>query len=286
MIKALLATLALGSSLVFASEFKEMRDLTLDTNNKQRFSINAISGYLKVKGSDDIDQIQVKATIRVETGFSFDEDDAKEYIADNLTLTLTDDGSSAQLEVKFDDNSWFNNRSRAVDLDILVPSKLALKVRDGSGSLSIVGMNNGLDLKDGSGSATLRNIAGDVKVDDGSGSLNIEDIRGQLEIDDGSGSMSISNVTGNVDVEDGSGSMSISNVTGNIEIEDGSGSISINDVRGSVRVNDGSGSINANNISADFIVENDSSGSVSVSNIGGQYINHDQREKRKSRDLM
>jgi hypothetical protein len=266
--KAILATIALSSTLLLASEFNEIRELSLDTSNKQSFTVKTTSGYLKIIGRDDLDQIQVKATIRVETGMTFDEDDAKEYLSDNLTLELTDNGSGAELMVKFEDNSWFNNRSRAVDLDILVPSNLELKVHDGSGSLSIVGMTNGLDLKDGSGSATVKNIAGNVQIVDGSGSLTIEGIRGQLEI------------------EDGSGSMSISNVTGDIVIDDGSGSISIDDVRGSVRVDDGSGSINASNVTANFIVEDDGSGSVSVSNIGGEYVNHDKRHKRKSKDLM
>ena len=270
--KTLISLLLLASAgSAFASEYKEIRELSLDAGSAELFDLDVTSGYLSIQGNSGIDQITVKATIRVETGMTFDEDDAKEYLDKYLILKLEERNDVAKLHVEFDHGnwSWGNRNGAVVDLDIQVPASLSMHIDDGSGWILVEGMSS------------------DLTVDDGSGDLDIRGHSGKMHIDDGSGSINIANSHGGLSVDDGSGSVLIKDHQGDVYVEDGSGNIDLENITGSVRIDDGSGSIFADGISNDLIILDAGSGSVNVKNVSGEYINHDDRShRRKNRDLM
>ena len=266
--KTIISVIAiLASFSLYAGEYTDVRNLTLDANDLKSFKADVSSGYFRVTGSDEIDQILVKATVRVETSWTFDNDDAEEYVKDKLILKLEEQGSLGKLEVNFGSSLLsFSNRNHSVDLDITLPSNLFLDIQDSSGSILVNSMKHG------------------VLIDDSSGSVGLSNIIGNVDIKDGSGSLKIKKITGNLTIDDGSGSITINNVEGDINIEDGSGSIVVNDVIGSVNVDDGSGSINVNRVSKDFVLVDDGSGRVSIAGIEGKvkgYGKH--KSNRKNR---
>ena len=264
--RIIIALATLLSIPVYAGEYKDVRELKLNTADLEGFYADTTSGYLKIIGNDAIDQIIVKATIRIETKNSFDDDDAKEYIDDKLVLKLSESGNKGKLLAEFESNGFnFSNLSRVVDLDIQMPSNLFLNVEDGSGYITISDMKKG------------------VFIDDGSGSIELTNSTGKMTIKDGSGTVMIKLVQGDISIDDGSGKIDVSQVEGNIDIEDGSGSIEISDITGSVRIDDGSGSIDVSRVSNDFTLVDDGSGSVNLSGIDGDIQGYN--EHKRKRDL-
>ena len=168
------------------------------------------------------------ATIRID---SRNEDKAREIIEKRVRLTLERNGDRAKLRSDLD-SDWSWGGDGAIDLEVRMPSGVALS------------------------------------VDDGSGSTVIQDVRADIHVDDGSGSLEISN-SGAVHVDDGSGSVTIRAASGDVYVNDGSGTIDIAGVAGRVTVDDGSGSITVDDVASDFIVEDDGSGSVSYTNVRG-----------------
>jgi len=219
-----------SASLAHASwsDYEEVRNLEVDAGGVSEFFIDAGAGSLTVNGSAGAKLIEVTATIQVNTG---DEEKARKAIEKRLTLTLDQKGDRATLKSFFDNGMW-GGTDGSVKLEITMPTGIALR------------------------------------VDDGSGSIVIEDVEADVKIDDGSGSIKIYNV-GAIDIEDGSGSIDIRNASGDVVIVDGSGSIKVEAVNGSVTIHDGSGSIDVNDIENDLIIVEDGSGGVSVSDVRG-----------------
>ena len=262
--RTIIALATLLSIPLYAGEFADVRELELNADNLEGFYADITSGYLKITGNDAIDQIIVKATIKIETKSSFDDDDAQKYIDEKLVLKLSESGKKGKLLVEFDSHgSNYSNLSRVVDLDIQMPSNLFLEVEDGSGFITISNMKKG------------------VYIDDGSGSIELTDSAGKMTIKDGSGTVTVKQVQGDISIDDGSGKIDISHVEGDIDIDDGSGSIEVSDITGSVRIDDGSGSIDVSRVSNDFTLVDDGSGSVHLSGIDGDVRGYNDRKRKR-----
>ena len=123
-------------------------------------------------------------------------------IIDNLKLTTEIRGSTFYLKTEsVRDWGWRDNGY--IDLTISLPARLKLGINDGSGSMTVSG------------------IDGDVTIEDGSGDIEVNGLKGNLKIDDGSGSIRIENVAKNVSIRDGSGSINIRHVGGDVWIASG-----------------------------------------------------------------
>lgn len=226
-----------ASSLSYAAwnGYTEDRVLELDTDGVSRFEIDAGAGSLVVTGAPDTQTIMVTATILVPDQ---DEDDAREIIDKDLKLTLDKVRDEARLVAHFDGGAWSWGDSPSIDLDVRVPTGLALSIDDGSGSLKVKGVNADVEIDDGSGSIEV-NGATSLVIDDGSGSITVAGVAGNVEIEDGSGSITVEQVGGGVTIDDGSGGIDVSDVGGDLVIvDDGSGGLDFANVRGAVITED------------------------------------------------
>ncbi len=213
----------------YSRGYSEVRDLTLDADGLDGFSIEAGAGSLEITGVDGADSIVVTATIQLEER---NEQRAREMIEERATLTLERSGSVGELVAKFDGGWW--GGSGAIALEIQVPRGLELYVEDGSGSMKIRRTGGDLAIDDGSGSIIVEGV-GSLIIEDGSGSIDVEDANGDVRIVDGSGSIKVRGVQGSVTVDDGAGSINVSDVELDVIIEDGgSGGLNVSDVRGRV----------------------------------------------------
>lgn len=251
-IKAVFFIVLFVFAAVSCFSYQAEKKLSLDAAGLEELEIECGAGFLKVKGVDGSNTIDVKANIVLK---GIDEDDVKSFIEDNVTLTLEKKGNDAILvgKVEFSGiSSIFKRKEARIDLEVSMPKTLKLSVDDGSGSL------------------TVSNLSAGVKIEDGSGNIDIDNIGGNLGIDDGSGSIKVENVGGDVEVEDGSGEINLEKIKGNVDVDDSSGEINIRDVGGSVVVGDGSGSIYIDGVEKDVYIKDDGSGSVKILNVKGK----------------
>lgn len=212
------------------ANYEEVRDLTLAAQSIDGLHIEAGAGSLTIAGVTDSDRIVVKAVITVPHSNA---DKASDTIRKHMTLSLEKKDGSAELRSFFDSGFSLFGDSPSIHLEVFVPKRMALEIKDGSGSVEIRDVSGDIDLDDGSGSIKVIDAGGGVKVKDGSGSLVIDGAGGDVAIVDGSGSISLKRVAGSAVIKDGSGSIEVAEVGGDLTIpEAGSGSVDVRDVHG------------------------------------------------------
>jgi len=198
-------------------------------NGIARARIETGAGELTIRGRRGASSIEVVADYKGDP-------EAKKDILDNLKLTMEIRSDTFFLKtenvrsVGWKHHGW-------IDVDITLPPGITLDVQDGSGSLSISGMETDVAVHDGSGQIDVEAINGNLRIQDGSGSIRVRNIGKNVEIKDGSGQIDVDQVRGDVQIRDGSGSIQVNDVAGSLIVpDDGSGSISHKDVRGRIEV--------------------------------------------------
>ena len=230
-----LAMFVAFSAHAAASDYIEVRDLTLDAVGLDKLIIDAGAGSLDVTGVDGLRHIEVKASIVVPDA---DEDEGRKIIGKSMKLSLEQDGEAAKLVAGFDNRFWGGGSNSRIDLDIRVPASMALTIDDGSGSMEVADVAAAVRIDDGSGSIAVRRV-GSLHINDGSGSIDVKAANGDVYVDDGSGSITIEAVGGSVTIDDGSGEIRVTDVAKDLIIlDDGSGSVTYTDVRGTFEGDD------------------------------------------------
>ena len=236
-VRAVLVVL-LFPMLAFAGSIENTQHLELSIKDIQSMYITCGPGSLDVFGVEGADRIKVAATIRV-SGIT--QNMLQDFLDKHVALSLLKRRSRAVLQSGFIHAHLMKAQAK-IDLTVMVPKSLGVKIDDGSGSIFVTDLEKSLEIIDDSGSIEIRKVTGSVSISDGSGTIELTDIINNLEVKDGSGPIHIERVRGNVRVTDGSGSITIKDIDGNLTITDGSGSIEINDVTRNVFIKEaGSG---------------------------------------------
>lgn len=256
--------IASGSALGADCRYERELSLDMDPSNRQHFEIQAEAGRLEIRGSDSADTVRIRAR-----ACTSDED-----MLDRMSLDDSASGDALRVVTRMPDadGGWWDREYAYMDVEVTVPSWLAVEAEDGSGETFVTGVAR-LKMRDGSGELTVENIAGDVEIRDGSGEVDLRNVTGNVRIEDGSGEIRMRGIDGSVTVEeDGSGEIDIDTVGVDVIIEsDGSGPIDISNVAGNVRIGrDGSGSIDVRDVAGDFEVGSDGSGGIRYSRVQGR----------------
>ncbi len=223
---AMVALAVSGQAVAWSGcEHRREIDERLDLSGSQSLEVIAAAGDLDITGKSGLDHVRVRATV-----CASEEDWAQEAGVDLRG------GASARVAVVTPDTDWGGgNRYVYVDLQLEVPSDLALDVSDSSGDIELEDV----------GAVKLRDSSGDIEID-GAVSVEVQDSSGDIELFD---------VTRDV-----------------IVVSDSSGDIRGQDIEGSVLVaKDSSGDIRFKEVGGDFIVERDSSGDIVALTIGGDF---------------
>lgn len=240
------------------------RDLDLDAAGVRMLVVTARAGSLDIQGESGLERVVVSGKACA--------GDAETLGAIRLVERRSGDRLEIAAEMPEIDRGWGWNSSPTLDIDIRVPSRLALDVTDSSGDTRIRDVS-ATTVQDSSGDLRITGIAGALSVTDSSGSIDIRDVAGDVRIPlDSSGDIAIANVEGSVLIEkDSSGSIAIREVSGDATVEiDSSGDIGFTAIGGSARVGtDSSGDIRADDIGRDFVVERDGSGDIRHDNVRG-----------------
>ncbi len=213
----------------------ERYTLALDAERLDELTFSHDAGDVAVRGEPDRESVYVDAWLRAGFGALGRDDAARERV--DIWLDEPAEGSGELLLLERDLPGGYY-----LDLELVVPSELALTIADNSGDLTVSNVA-ALVVDDDSGDVSIDGVAGSVRVTDGSGDLSIEDVDGDVRVDDGSGDVAIEDVGGDVSVNDSSGDLSIRHVDGDVVVRDGSGDITVIDA-GDVEVaEDGSGDV-------------------------------------------
>ena len=242
----------IGWGYGFAAQSRE--SLALPAAGLKSLHVDCGAGYLKVRGVEGLEQIEVSATLVVR---GIAESDLASFKKEYVTLKLEKDTGRAVLIAKIEADFFLaklfgGGHDARIDLDVRVPQRLSLAIDDGSGDIDV------------------RAVDGDVNIDDGSGNINLAVIHGHVEIEDGSGDIILAEIAGSLQIEDGSGDIKVNDAGNDVDIDDGSGQIELNRIRGSVIIDDGSGDIVIDGVEKDVRIDEAGSGDVEIRNVKGR----------------
>jgi DUF4097 and DUF4098 domain-containing protein YvlB len=85
----------------------------------------------------------------------------------------------------------------SVDMDVVVPSKSAVTIRNEKGDISVADMGTPVTINGGSGDIDVRNTKGDVNIDMRRGDAKISGTKGDVKISGTGDSVDVTDATGN-----------------------------------------------------------------------------------------
>src|SRR5918992_1418353 len=132
----------------------------------------------------------------------------------------------------------------SVDYVLTVPATMRLKIRNGSGSISVADVATA-DVEAGSGDVRVRDVPGPVRAYTGSGSVRLDSVGGQTDLHAASGDIVASGVNGGAlraDTGSGSVHLKFSAPPTNVRAETGSGDLRLILPDGAYRIDHSTGS--------------------------------------------
>ena len=233
-----------------------------------RITVRAGRGTISVRSSDE-------AEIRVngkKGAKSWNENEARR-LADQASVEIAKNGDGYEVRPAG------GNESRVTtDMDVVVPKKAALTVRNDKGDISVADMGASVNVNTGNGSIEVRNTIGDVDIDMRRGDAKVSSTKGDVKVSGGGDSVDVSDATGNFTVngnfvgpvradkvakgvrfvshrtdltitqlaghmEAGSGNIEVVDVPGNLILRTHEEEISLENIGGKIKVDNRNGNI-------------------------------------------
>src|SRR5215475_42303 len=233
-----------------------------------RITVRASRGDISLRSSDEA-EIRVNGKKGVK---SWNENEARK-IADQVSVEIAKQGDG------FEVRPAGGSESRvSMDMDVVVPKKASLTVRNDKGDITIADMGTSVNVNAGNGDVEVRNTNGDVNIDMRRGDAKISSTKGDVKVSGGGDSIDASDATGNLTVngefvgpvradkvakgvrfvshrtdltitqlgghmEVGSGNVEIVDAPGNVNLRTHEEEISIENVSGKIKVDNRNGNI-------------------------------------------
>jgi hypothetical protein len=157
-----------------------------------RITIHNGRGNISVRSSDDR-EIHVSGKKNVK---SWNENDAQR-IANPISVEIAQSGDGYEIRPT---GVPAGDSRIALDLDITVPQKSSVTIRNEKGDISVSDMATPV---------TINSISGDIEVRDTGGDVNIDTRKGDIKVSDTKGNVKISGHGGQVEVTAASGSFTL-----------------------------------------------------------------------------
>ena len=205
---------------------------------------------------------------------AWNETDAQR-IANPISVEITQNGDAYEIHPA---GTGSGNARISLDLDVSVPKKSALTIRNEKGDISVSDMARSVSVSGNAGDVEIRDTMGDVNVDSRKGDIKVSDTKGDVKISGHGGEVSVSTVTGGVTIdgeffgpiradkvakgvrfisqrtdltltqlsghmEAGSGNLEISDAPGNLTLRTNSYDVTIENAGGKVKVDDRNGTV-------------------------------------------
>lgn len=248
-------------------------DLNVDPQpvlSDSRIVIRNGRGDITVRSSDEA-RVRVDGKKNVN---AWSETDA-EHLASAVSVEIAKNGDA--YEVRPVNRSGGDSRV-SLDMDISVPKKASLTIRNDRGDVSVSDMDKPVSLNTTRGDVEVRDTTGDVAIDTGKGNVKVSDTKGNVKISGHGGEINVSSATGGLTIdgeffgpiradkiakgvrfvsqrtdltitqlnghlETGSGSLEIADTAGNLTLRTNSYDISIENAGGKLKVDNRNGNI-------------------------------------------
>jgi hypothetical protein len=152
-----------------------------------RTTIRGIRGDISVRSSDEPEiRVNGKKNVR-----SWNETDAHR-VAERVGVEIVANGDGFEVQPTSGGDSRVS-----VDMDVVVPSKAAVTIRNEKGDISVTDLGTPVTINSGNGDIDVRNTNGDVSIDMRRGDAKISSTKGDVKISGTGDSVDVVNATGN-----------------------------------------------------------------------------------------
>src|SRR5215470_8967889 len=238
-----------------------------------RITIRNSRGDISVRPADE-SQIRVGGKKNIK---AWSETDA-EHIASAVSVEIAKNGDAYEVRPV---NAGGGDSRASLNLDIAIPKKAALTVRNERGDVSVSDMDKPVTVETTRGDVEVRDTAGDVTIDTGKGcfmgtekcNVKVSDTKGNVKISGHGGEVNVSSATGGLTI-DGEflgpiradkiakgvrfvsqrTDLTLTQLTGHMET--GSGNLEIADAPGNLTLRTNSYDISIENVGGKLRVEN------------------------------
>lgn len=233
-----------------------------------RITVRASRGDISVRSSDE-PEIRVNGKKGVK---SWNENEARK-IADQVSVEIAKQGDGYEVRPAGGSESRVS-----MDMDVVVPKKASLSVRNDKGDISVADMGTSVNVNSGNGDVEVRNTGGDVNIDMRRGDAKVSSTKGDVKVSGGGDSVEVSDATGSFTVngefvgpvradkvakgvrfvshrtdltitqlgghmEVGSGNVEVVDAPGNVNLRTHEEEISLENVGGKIKVDNRNGNI-------------------------------------------
>jgi Domain of unknown function (DUF5668)/Putative adhesin len=151
-----------------------------------RVTVHGTRGDISVRsGSEAEIRVNGKKNVR-----SWNQRDA-DRIADGSGVEIVKNGDGWDVQPTGGDSRV------SLDMDVVVPAKSAVTVRNDKGDISVADMGSSLAINSGSGDIDVRNTNGDVNLDMKRGDAKVTSTKGDVRVAGNGGSVDVTDTTGN-----------------------------------------------------------------------------------------
>src|ERR1700674_1730273 len=158
-----------------------------------RISIRNGHGNINVRPSDEA-QIRISGKKNAK---AWNENDAQK-VADGVGVEIVQNGDG--FEIRPTGGSGSDSHIR-LDLDVAVPKKAALTIRNEKGDITIADMAKPLNVTNGVGHVEIRGTTGDVNIDTRKSDIKVSDTNGNVKISGHGGEINVSGATGGLTID-------------------------------------------------------------------------------------
>jgi hypothetical protein len=152
-----------------------------------RITIRGGHGDISVRSSDEAEiRVNGKKNVR-----SWSETDAQR-VAEHVGVEIVQNGDGYEVHP-----SGGGDSRVSVDMDVVVPKKSQVTIRNDRGDISVADMATPVTINGGNGDVEVRNTTGDVSIDMRRGDAKVSGTKGDVKISGSGDSVEVVNATGN-----------------------------------------------------------------------------------------
>jgi DUF4097 and DUF4098 domain-containing protein YvlB len=158
-----------------------------------RITIRIGRGNISVRPSDEA-QIRVSGKKNAK---AWSENDAQK-VADGIGVEIVKNGDGYEIHP---DGAGASDSRINLDLDVAVPKKASLTIRNEKGDITVADMAKPVSVANGVGDVEIRGTNGDVSIDTRKSDIKVSDTKGSIKISGRGGEINVSGATGGLTIE-------------------------------------------------------------------------------------
>jgi hypothetical protein len=213
-----------------------MREYNFPLSGPVNLMVRLGHGNVTVTARDGLEQALVRLTPHDATSDIVDRITVEQR-GDVLAVVAPRQGGLGDLL-----GGWRKDRD-AIDAEIEVPSRTAMKITTASADIRIIGHSGAADLATGSAGIEVESVEGDLRLRSGSATSHVGAVTGDVVTRSGSGNVNLGVVGGSIQSGFGSGDLAVDTAHGNVRSRAGSGDAHIGCAFGDVEFTAGSGKV-------------------------------------------